>query len=277
MSLSIYEQGKYKKLGLKVWNEMFLELIEFKDLIWRLFLRNLQAKYKQTILGIAWALIMPFVAIGTFIFLNKAGIFNVGETSVPYPLFALIGLTIWQIFATGLQAGTSSVVEAGGMIAKINFPRETLILSSMAQAIFEFFIKFILILICFALFKYQPNWLGLILFPFALLPILFLTIGLSLFLSLLNGIFRDTANIVSLIVTFLMFLTPVLYPTTETNKAYFAYNPLSILIEAPRELLIHGSISALSMYCVISSGCLLLCIIMWRAFHIVETKIPERV
>lgn len=143
MDYNLYVPNKHLKLGIKIWAEMFQESIRSRELIWRLFIRNLSAKYKQTVLSYLWALILPFIAIGTFVFLNRAGILNIGSTDMPYPLFALIGISIWQLFSTGLISGTNSIVEAGGMISKINFPREVLVFSSIAQSVLSFLLFFI--------------------------------------------------------------------------------------------------------------------------------------
>src|SRR5271154_2475862 len=101
----VYEPHKQLKQGIKIWKEMFRELYDFHELIWRLFARDISAKYKQSFLGNAWSLAMPFVAIGTFMYLNHTGILHIQQTSMPYPLYALIGLSVWQIFATGLNSG----------------------------------------------------------------------------------------------------------------------------------------------------------------------------
>jgi len=273
--MELYEPNKHLKLGIRIWPVMFRELLNSRELIWRLFIRNFVAKYRQTVLGYVWALIMPFVAIGTFVILNRSGILNIEKTDMPYPLFALIGLTVWQTFAIGLVSGTNSIVAAGSMIAKINFPRESLVFASMAQSIFELFIKMVLIVFCFFIFQFTPHW-QVILFPLAILPIIILTLGLSLILSLVNGLLRDTANIISLLTTFLMFLTPVLYPIDD-SKFLFKINPLSVLINAPRDLVTYGRITQPVYFIIATISSILIFLIAWRIFHVAETKIPERI
>ena len=273
---NLYVPNKHLKLGIKIWKEMFGELAGSRELTWRFFVRNLSAKYKQSVLGYLWAIIMPFVAIGSFMFLNRAGIINIGKTDVPYPLFALIGLSVWQLFSVGIVSGCSSLLQAGSMIVKINFPRETLVFSSIAQSIFEFLIRFSLIISFFFIFKFSPS-LGILLFPLALVPIIFLTLALSLILSLVEGVLRDTANIVSLLTTFLLFLTPVLYPATQKQSLFFRLNPLYPLISAPRDLIIYGHIKNPVAFFVVFVLAILLFLIFWRIFHLAETKIPERI
>lgn len=276
MQYNVYEPNKFLKMGIKIWPHMFRELFASRELIWRLFIRDWSARYRQAALGYLWALIMPFVAIGTFAFLNSAGVLNIGATDAPYPIFALIGVTVWQLFASGLVAGCNSIVGAGGMVSKINFPREVLVFSSVSQAFFEFLIKTVLIVILFIVYKYTPSW-AIILSPLALVPMIALTLGLSLILSLVNGVLRDTANMVALVTTFLMFLTPVLYPIARGDNLLFALNPLSPLVNAPRDLIIYGHIKDPVSFYIASAFSVLIFFMSWRAFHLVETKIPERI
>lgn len=276
MEFTVYEPNKHTKMGIKVWPKMIGELYGTRELIWRLFIRDWSARYRQSALGYLWAVITPIIAIGTFLLLNRAGIFNIGLTDVPYPLFALIGLSVFQLFSTGLVAGCNSIVTAGGMVSKINFPREVLVISSVAQVLFEFLIKFVLILIFFVVFRFVPPWWGIALFPLAILPIFALTLGMGLILSLVNGVIRDTVNIVSLGTMFLMFLTPVLYPISGDKSALFELNPLYSLVNAPRELIMYGQIKEPMSFIVMSVLSVLLLLVSWRFFHLAETKIPER-
>lgn len=275
MKTITYEPNKYTKLGIKIWGEMFRELVGAKELIWRLFVRDLSAKYKQTVLGYFWAVLMPFVAIGSFVLMKKAGVMNIGVTDVPYPLFALVGLTVWQLFATGVVAGCNSLVAASSMITKINFPLTALIFASIAQALFEFLIKMVLIVVLFVVFRFLPPWQA-ILFPLTLIPVLFLTLGLSFLLSLVNGVFRDTANAVSIITTFLMFLTPVLYPTAGKYALFFKLNPLTALVAGPRDLTLYGVMKEPFDFWFMAAISVLFFFIAWRIFFLVKTKLPER-
>ncbi|MBL8012719.1 MAG: ABC transporter permease [Candidatus Omnitrophica bacterium] len=276
MKKEIYESHKFLKLGVKIWPSMFSELGACRDLIWRLFVRDVTAKYKQSFLGIFWAIITPLFAIATFSFLNRSGILNIGHVDVPYILYALIGLSIFQIFSTGIVAGCGSLVSAADMITKINFPRESLVIASMAQALTEFIIKFFMILILFVIYKFVPKW-EIIFLPIVLVPMVFLTLGLSFVLSLINGIFRDTAQLVTILSSFLLFLTPVLYPIPSDHVFLFKVNPLVALVNAPRDLMIYGLIREPLDYAVASGVSVLFFLISWRLFHLIETKIPERV
>lgn len=272
---TIYTPDKYLKRGMGIWVEMFRELRKSQELIKRLFIRDLLGRYKQSLFGYLWVIINPFVAIGTFVLLNRAGVFSIGRTDLPYPLFALIGLAVWQLFAGGISTASHSIMGAGSMVVKINFPREALVFSSMGHVIFDFLIRFGLVIIFFFIFQYVPKW-QIIFFPFAVIPLLFFTLGISMLLSIINAIIRDTANIISLFITFLMFLTPVLYPWPVKFIAAYKINPLTPLIAAPRDLITYGYITQPVKFWVMTVISVIIFFACWRIFHLAETKVPER-
>ena len=270
-----YEPHRDLRLGIRVWPVMVRELREARELIVRLFLRNLSARYKQALFGVAWAVVVPVVAIGTFMFLARAGVLAIGPTDVPYPLFALVGLSVYQFFSTGITAACGALVEAGDMIAKVSFPREVLVIGAIAQAAFELLVKVVLIVAVCIFYHYLPP-AGFLWVPLVLLPLMALTLGLGLVLSLANAVFRDTAQAAGVLLMFLMFLTPVLYPSTGSKEIFFRMNPLTALIEAPRDLFIYGALRHPLDFAVVSAASCVVLACAWRVFHLVETKIPER-
>lgn len=273
-----YCPDQNKGWGLRVWHEMFSELVDNHELVWRLFLRNFKAKYRQTVLGFLWALIMPLLAVGTFVFLNRAGVLNIGKVDIPYPAYALLGLTVWHIFAGGLRACSNSIVAGGSMVVKINFPKEALVLSSLGEALVETLVRLALTVFVFAIYKVVPAWTA-ILFPLTLIPLLLFTLGLGFMLSILNAVFRDVANIVSLSSTFLLFITPILYPEPKASffKAFTIFNPLAALVSGPRDLVVKGYLTQPVSFWFYSALSLIIFIISWRFFHLAEIRIAERV
>lgn len=278
VEVRIYQPGQGRGWGLKVWCSILSELASSYELVWRLFLRNFKAKYRQTLLGFIWALIMPILAVGTFVFLNRAGVLNIGKVDVPYPAYALLGLTIWHVFAGGMRACSNSIVAGGSIVVKINFPKETLVLASLGEALVETLVRLALTVFVFVIYQVVPKWTA-VFFPFALIPMILLTLGLGLMLSLLNAVLRDVTNIVSLTSTFLLFLTPVLYPEPKSNffREISFFNPLATLVSGPRDLVINGSLNQPVLFFIYSGFCLIIFIIAWRFFHLAEIRIPERV
>ena len=263
---------------ISLWKEMIREIKESKWLIIQLFLRDIKGMYKQSFIGVFWTLIIPFFALGTFIILNGAGIVIFGEIDVPYPLFAIIGLAFWQIFSIGIITCTNSITNAGGMISKINFPRETLVFSAMGQALIAFLIQMVVVLVLFIYYSFLPD-LIVVFIPFMLIPVLLFTVGLGLIFSLVNGIMRDLGRVVGMVSSFLLFLTPVMYakPKVGLLEIITRYNPMYYLIAGPRDLVVHGTLTEPMgyLYSVIFSVFLFL--LCWMAFHLTETRIAERI
>jgi len=276
---TIYESDKFIKMGFsESWREMAISLFRSRELIWRLFVRDSSAKYRQSLLGILWALLNPIITVGIFVFLNRAGILNIGETSVPYPVFALTGLSIYGIFSTGLSVCSNSIIGAGSMVVKINFPKISLVIASMGQSLVDFLVRLSLITLLFIIYGITPGW-TLFIFPFAVLPLVLLTLGLGLILSLLAGVFRDVIHLVSFFTTLFLFMMPVLYPAPQAGilAALNAWNPLSHLIVGCRDILISGSFSDPHGFLWASVFSIFLFLISWRIFFISETRIAERV
>ena len=277
--ITTYEPDNSLKKGyLSIFSEIFTELRKNRWLTYQLFKRDFFAIYKQSFIGILWALIIPLVSVGTFIILNRSGIFTIGDIDVPYPIYAILGMAFWQLFSAGLVASSNSLVKAGSMIARINFSKKALVIASIGQSIVSFVIQFILVGILFACYRIAPS-IAILWVPLIIIPIMLFTLGLGFILSLLNGIVRDVGNILSILMTFLMFLTPVLYvkPTTGMLARVTEYNPLYYLVSVPRDLVLMGRAPELKDFLVASVISVIILIICLIAFHLTETRIAERV
>jgi lipopolysaccharide transport system permease protein len=258
--------------------EIFNELKKNRWLTYQLFKRDFLAVYKQSFIGSFWALIIPLISVGTFIILNRSGIFNVGDINVPYPLYAILGMAFWQLFATGLIASANSLVAAGTMITKINFSKKSLVIASLGRSIVSFLVQFILVGLLFVCYGIVPS-VAIFLIPIIIIPILLLTLGLGFILSVVNGVVRDIGNILGILLTFLMFLTPVLYakPRMGILARFSNYNPLYYLVSAPRDLVLTGTSSELNGFFITSIIAIIIFMICLIIFHLTETRVAERI
>ncbi|MCL6473233.1 MAG: ABC transporter permease [Firmicutes bacterium] len=275
----IYEPDRQLKMGFFAqWREMVIDLLKSRELIWRLFLRDFQSKYKQSLLGIAWVALNPLVTTAIFVYLNSAGILRIGSVGVPYVAFAIMGLTFWSLFAVGVTASTSSIIGAGPLVAKINFPKVSLVYASIGQALVEFIVRLALTIIVLVIFKVTPVWTAIFL-PIAIIPLLLLTIGAGFILSLAAGVFRDMNNVVVLVVQLLMFLSPILYPVPKSKLAatLFNWNPVAQLVVGPRDLVIYGGFSNPVGFLWSTIFAMVVFLAFWRLFYLAETKITERI
>lgn len=274
----VYTPDSNVGFGLKVWAEMARELVNGGELMWRLFVRDISAKYRQSVFGYVWALVPAIVATFVFTYLKGSGVLPIGDTGeIPYAPYVLVGITIWQLFATGLIRCTQSLAMARSIIVHINFSREALVIAAFGESIFNFMIRLVLVTAVFAWFKIIPFWTAIFI-PFILIPLVVITLGIGFLLALANGVFRDIANSLTLLLTFGMFLAPVVSPLTKRPWSIFNYiNPASPYIIATRDLIFTGTLSNPASLLWMSVVSIFVFLAGWRLFHLSMTRIVERV
>lgn len=277
--ITIYEPDNLLRKGyINIYIDIFNEIKRNKWLIYQLFKRDFLSTYKQSFLGILWAVILPFVNIAVFIVLSKSGILKIGDIEVPYLIYALIGIAFWQFFSNGLVACSNSLINAGPMIIKINFSKKSLVIASIGKAIIPFIIHIIIICILFVVYGRIPS-IFILLLPLIIVPLILFTIGLGFFTSLLNGILRDIGNIISILLMFLMFFTPILYenPKTGILGLLTKYNPIYYLVSTPRDLILRGTSMEWKGFLIVSFLSIVLFIVCVFGFHLAETRVTERI
>ncbi len=257
---------------------MVAELWNSRELIWQLFSRELRARYRQSILGYIWAIIPSVMLLITFSYINSNFAYGKYKLSVPYPVYALTGLSLWQLFSVGLTKTTLCLEKSQAIITKVNFCRETLVFSAFMESVFEFVIRLALVVPFFLWYDVCPAW-TVIFVPFILVLLALLTIGLGFFLTLLNGVFRDIGNGIPVIMPFLMIITPVAYPPLEgmPHQLLNYLNPVSPFIIAARDLTFFGEISNPLSLAVTGVMSLLIFLMGWRFFRTAIPRIAERV
>lgn len=257
---------------------MIKEFLGSRELILRLIIRDFSSKYRQSVFGIMWAFIMPLLTVGLFVGMSKAGILNIKDVDMPYPLYAIIGLTIWNIFTVGMSSASLALVSAGNMVTKVNFPKSALVFSSTCQSLVEFGIRAVLIAALFIYYGIAPSWSGLFLGIGATLPLIFTLLGLAFIISLVGVVIRDMANIIGLVLTVIMLLTPVLYPISGGGvlATVNIYNPVNYLVNVPRDLIVKGYTDMGAGYLIVSIISFFVFFLGWRLFYHAEPKIAER-
>jgi len=212
-----------------------------KDLFVQLTLREIKSKYKQSILGYAWVILVPLfnLLVLTVVF---SFFVRIRTGAIPYTIFLFVGLVPWTFTSNAISAATSSVVSNSTLITKVFFPREIIPLSAIAAKLLDFFL-ISLILILFIVFYRIPFHLSLLFVPLIFIIQLCLVCGISLILSSVNIFFRDVENILGVFLMFWMYLTPVLYPPQLVPVKYltiYNLNPMTPLINAYRNVILYG-------------------------------------
>ncbi len=263
----------YLNLFREVWNELRWN----KWLIYQLFRRDFFAMYKQSFVGVFWAFFMPLLSVGTFVVLNGAGVFNMGDVKIPYPLYAILGMAFWQIFSAGVTAAANALSGAGTMITRINFSKKALVIASLGRPAVIFLVQMLIVAGLFAFYRIVPAK-GALLLPIVVLPLVLFVLGCGFIFSLFNAFAKDVGNGLQVLMTFLMFLTPVLYAPPQSGflGAMTRYNPLYYMISAGRDLMIKGSIIEVKGFLISCAACLALFCLSLIFFHLTETRVTER-
>lgn len=240
----------------------FSEIWRYHELLYIMAWRDIKVRYKQTALGIAWAILQPIITMIIFtIFFGKLAKIPSGE--LPYSLFVLCGLVFWTFFSGALTHASSSMIDNEGIVKKIYFPKIILPISSIVTSSIDFVINFI-ILIIFALFLgFIPSLWVFLIVPSALILASVTIAGMGLFMSSFNVKYRDVRYILPFFIQILMFITPVIYPlsiVSPTNRYIMAINPMTSVIESVRLVFSGGSFidPLLLLISFFSAGCIFL-------------------
>jgi lipopolysaccharide transport system permease protein len=236
------------------------ELWEYRELLIFLVWRDLKVRYKQTVMGVSWAIIQPFFTMVIFsLFFGKLA--KVPSDGLPYPIFSYAALVPWTFFANALNQASNSLVINSNMIKKIYFPRLTLPIATVLAGLVDFALAFVLLLGMMLYYGQMPT-MNIIWLPVFLLLSLITSLGVGLWLSAMNVLFRDVRYAIPFLTQAWLFATPIAYPSSllsEPWKTLYGLNPMAGVIEGfrwallgtdttPGSILILSSLIALVMF-----------------------------
>ena len=277
--ITIYRPNMRHELGFfETWAVMMRNVWGARELIWQLFKRDFFAPYKKSFVGVAWVLIAPAAGMLSWILVQRAGLLNPGDVGVPYPVYVLIGTTIWGLFM-GLVRSTAKTLTAGqSLVMQVNYPHEALLFKQSAEALTNFLISLTLTVVVLAVFRVLPSW-GVLLLPLVLLPLYFLAAAFGLIFSMLAVVAVDMTKVIEVGLGFLMFLTPVVYTPDATKglaRHVVDWNPLTYLVCSARDIILYGRLYNPGMYFLWAAIAVFLFLISWRLFYVSEHKLIER-
>lgn len=258
------------------WAIPFGELWAYRELLYFFVWRDIKVRYKQTVVGAAWAILQPFLTmlVFTLIFGKLA---HIPSEGLPYPIFSYNGLLPWMYFAAALQNATNTIVENQRLITKVYFPRLALPLSAVVSGLVDFGISFLMFAAMMIYYHVRPGWTMLWLPAFLLLALL-TALGVGLWLSALNAIYRDVRYVLPFLVQFWLFASPVVYPASLMPAKWrwvYGLNPMTGVIEGFRWALA-GRGDPPGHLILISSGVVLLVLLSGVAyFQKMETTVAD--
>jgi lipopolysaccharide transport system permease protein len=212
------------------------ELWAYRELLYLLVWREVKIRYKQTVLGVAWAVLQPVLTMVVFsVFFGKLG--GLPSDGFPYPIFAYCALLPWQFFAFGLGQASESIVMNQRMITKVYFPRVIMPMASVAVGLVDFLIAFLVLLVLMAGYRIAPSP-TILAVPVLTILVAAASLGAGLWLSALNVTYRDVRHAVPFLIQVWFFATPVAYATSSVpanwRLVYAVANPMVGVIDAFR-------------------------------------------
>jgi lipopolysaccharide transport system permease protein len=229
------------------------ELWEYRELLYFLIWRDIKVRYKQTVLGAAWAIIQPFFTMVVFsLFFGQLA--KIPSDGIPYPIFSYAALVPWTFFATGLSQSSNSLVGSANLIKKVYFPRLAIPIATVLSGIVDFVLAFLVLLGMILFYGTYPT-VNVLWLPCFLLIALVTVLGVGLWLSAMNVQFRDVRYLVPFLVQFWLFVTPIAYPSSllsEPWRTLYGINPMVGVVEGFRWALL-GTATAPGFTIIVSS------------------------
>lgn len=257
-------------------HEIISELSEYRELLYQMTVRDLLLRYKQTVMGVGWAVLVPLLntLIFSVLFMRVAPI----PTRVPYPLFAFCGFLAWNLTASALRFAVTSLTANTTLVTKVYFPREIFPLSAVLVSLVDFAVASTVLVAMLLYYRITPG--GAIFFlPVILLVQTGLTAGFALALAMANLFYRDVKYLFDVAMTVWMFASATVYPSDALGHGMLGFivriNPMTALIEAYRSVLLYGVLPDAVSFAGATVFTIVLIPAAWLLFHRLEFQFAE--
>ncbi|MDD4938187.1 MAG: ABC transporter permease [Candidatus Shapirobacteria bacterium] len=246
---------------------------KWRELLWQMTAREVKSRYKQSVLGYFWVILNPLaqMLVMSFAFSIILRIPTNAAANIPYSIFLFVGLLPWILFNNSLASATDSLVSSSGLITKIYFPRTILVLSTIIAKIIDFFFSILVLVVYMIIYSIPISWNILWVIPIFFIQQIF-TLGLSLFFSAANLLYRDIKYLLNMIILLWFYATPIIYPADivpEKYKIIFQVNPMAVFINAYRQTILGGGAPKYSSLLV---GLLVSLIILFIGFSYFKSR-----
>jgi lipopolysaccharide transport system permease protein len=252
------------------------DLWNYRELLWVLTLREIQIRYKQSILGVAWAILQPLALMLMFTLVFSA-LLKVPSEGVPYPIFSYSALLFWTFFSTSLHNAIPSLETNAALIKKIYFPREFFPMSSILAAVFDLIIAAVIFLGMMFYFHVDFTVNILYVIPVLIIQTIF-TMGVCFIFSAMNAYYRDVKYALPLVIQLWLYATPIIYPISlvpERFRTYYMLNPMAGIIESYRSVLVKGMAPEGFYLGVAAAGAVLLFVLGYWYFKRIEMTLAD--
>ena len=228
--------------------EQLKTLFKYRELLSAIIIRDIKIRYKQSVLGVSWAILQPLslMIIFTIVFSKFT---KVPTNGIPYPIFSYCGLLPWTFFATSLTFAIPSLINNITLVTKIYFPREIFPIAAVAACFFDFLVASVIFIFMMLYYKVAVS-ITILLVPLLFIIQILFTLSVVFVASTMNVFFRDIRYIVPLGVQLWMFLSPVIYPNSvvpEKFQLIYSLNPMAVLLDGYRSVILTGEFPSLKL------------------------------
>ncbi len=257
--------------------DMMKDLLRSRELAWRLAIRDVKSQYRGSLLGYFWAFITPLVSTAVWVFLSSAGVVHVATTEIPYPAYVFSGTMLWQIFTEAVGSPLAQISASRSMLAKLNFPRESLILSGVFKVAFNALVKVLILVPALGLMGVYPDG-HVVLLPLAVGALILVGFSLGLIIAPLGTLYSDVGKFIPLATQLLMYLTPVVFamPTSGTMARLFEANPMTPLLLTARAWMTGAESPMMAHFMAVAGGACVLLFFGWVLYRITMPVLIER-
>ncbi len=277
LPIVVYTPESRLRFPILMVREMWRDLLASRELGWRLMVRDISAKYRQSLLGFLWAFLPPVATALVFIILNSRKIINISETNIPYPAFVMFGTVLWQVFVDSLNAPLKAVTASKALLAKINIPKEALILSGIGQTLFNLSIKLLILVMVFIIYKLPLGW-GVPLSLLAVLVLVLLGTALGLLITPIGVLYTDIAHGLMVVTGLWFFITPVVYPPPVNFpfSLLAVLNPVSPILVGARDLATQGVLHNPVPFFAVTFLMFVVLVVSWVVYRLAIPILVER-
>ncbi|MCK8491283.1 ABC transporter permease [Spirosoma sp. RP8] len=242
---------------------------------WQLFVRNLKVQVRQNLLGYVWMVLPPLVTGLVWMYLGQAKVLKGLTSSVPYPVFVLTGLFLWQGFVEALNCPLQQLQQARSTISKVRVPHEAFIVAGLGAVLFNSTVRMLILLI--VLIGFQMPWHAtMLLAPLGLAVLVIFGLGLGYLLAPVGLLYADIANALPVVINLWFLITPIVYSPPASMASIIAWNPVTPLLTTTRDWLLMGAVQPSTGFTLVALGSCLLLLTSWLLYRLAKPHLIVR-
>ena len=273
----IYAASSPLKNLKEFWLLLLHDVIKFRFIAWRLLISRIRSRYRQSILGWVWALFPPLITMLVFVFLQSQNVLKIDGIGVPYPVYVLTGVVLWQGFVDAVRSPLNILWSSQAIIAKTQFPREALVMSAFGEVVFNFLIRLIMLLLVFFWFEVSLSASIVLALLWAII-LLIQGFAIGLLLAPISLIYQDFRHAVEALIPFWFLLTPIAYSQIPGNglpSLVARLNPVTPLLVTARDIMIGSANLYYSSAVIVGIVSLVLLLISITVFRVAMPHVVE--